>query len=303
MLYLFVNTLGLIIKGGFMAENKALMTGKTVVITGASSGIGLEAALGLAKLGARVVMVSREKQRGLEAVEYVKTNSGNKAVDLLLTDLSSLKNVRKLASDIKKKYKKLDVLLNNAGGVFGKRALTPDGFEWTFALDHLAPFLLTNLLLPLLKKSGNSRVVTVASMAHMMGHINFDDLMAEKKYAEMGAYSQAKLANVLFASELARRLKGTKVTSNSLHPGVVHTKFAQSGGALSGFFYNVFGFLMETPAQGARTSIYAASSPEMEGVTGKYLSACKITNPTAEARDEAVAKRLWDVSAKLVGLK
>jgi NAD(P)-dependent dehydrogenase (short-subunit alcohol dehydrogenase family) len=278
------------------------MKGKVVIITGASSGIGLEAALGLAKMGAKVVMVSRDKKRGLDAAAYVKNNSGNNAVDLFLSDLSELKNVRKLAADIKKKYKKIDVLINNAGGVFGKRALTPDGFEWTFGVNHLAPFLLTNLLLPVLKKSGNARVVTVASMAHMMGQINFDDLMGEKKYAEMGAYAQSKLANVLFASELGRRLKGTRITSNSLHPGVVHTKFANSGGFLSGFFYNVFGFLMETPAQGARTSIYAASSPELEGVTGKYLSACKVVKPAPQAINEATAKKLWDISAKLVNL-
>lgn len=279
------------------------MKGKTVIITGASSGIGLEAALGLAKLGAKVVMIARHKQRGEDAVEYVKTNSNSKSVDLIIAELSSLTNVRKLAADIRNKYKRIDVLLNNAGGVFGKRALTADGFEWTFGVNHLAPFLLTNLLLPILKKSGNSRVVTVASVAHMMGHINFDDLMGGKKYSDMSAYAQSKLANVLFASELARRLKGTKVTSNSVHPGVVHTKFAHSGGILSAFLYKVFGFMMETPAQGARTSIYAASSPEMEGVTGKYLAACKITKPSAEAQDEAVAGKLWDISAKLVKLR
>ncbi len=278
------------------------MKGKTVVITGANSGIGLEASLGLAKLGARVVMVARDKKRGLEAVEYVRSGSGSKSVDLLLADFSALKNVRKLASDIKKKYKKIDVLLNNAGGIFGKRALTADGFEWTFGVNHLAPFLLTNLLLPVLKKSGNARVVTVASMAHTMGRINFDDIMSEKKYDEMGAYAQSKLANILFASELSRRLKGTKVTSNSLHPGVVHTRFANSGSPLSNFLYSRLGFFMETPAQGARTSIYAASSPEMEGVTGKYLSASRIAKPSGRALDEASAKRLWDLSAKLVKL-
>ena len=217
--------------------------------------------------------------------------------------LRILQNVRKLAADIKKKYKRLDVLLNNAGGVFGKRAETPDGFEWTFGVNHLAAFLLTNLLLPVLKKSGNARVVTTASLAHTMGHIDFDDLMGEKKYSEMKAYAQSKLANVLFAAELARKLKGTKVTSNSLHPGVVATKFGVTAGPLNNFFYSVFGFLMETPAQGARTSIYAASSPELEGVTGKYLSGCRIKTPSAEARDEAVAKRLWDVSLKMVGIK
>ena len=278
------------------------MKGKTVIITGASSGIGLEASLGLAKLGARVVMVARDKKRGADAVSYVKSTGGNKAIDLLLCDMSSLKNVRKLAADIKKKYKKIDVLLNNAGGVFGKRAVTADGFEWTFGVNHLAPFLLTNLLLPVLKKSGNARVIATASLAHYMGHMDFDDIMGEKKYSEMKAYAQSKLANVLFAAELARKLKATKVTSNSLHPGVVATKFGVTAGPANNFFYRVFGFLMETPAQGARTSIYAASSPELEGVTGKYLSACKITKPSAEAVNENVAKKLWDLSAKLVKL-
>jgi NAD(P)-dependent dehydrogenase (short-subunit alcohol dehydrogenase family) len=221
----------------------------------------------------------------------------------MLADFSALKNVRKLAADIRKKYKKIDVLINNAGGVFGKRSLTADGFEWTFGVNHLAPFLLTNLLLPVLKKSGKARVVTVASMAHIMGRINFDDLMSEKKYADMTAYAQSKLSNILFASELARRLKGSKVTSNSLHPGVVHTRFANSGGVLSNFFYSVFGFLMSTPEKGAKTSIYAASSPELEGVTGKYLSDCRITTPAPQALDEVAAKKLWEISEKLVKLK
>lgn len=146
-------------------------------------------------------------------------------------------------------------------------------------------------------------MVTVASMAHVMGRINFDDLMGEKNYGEMVAYSQSKLANILFASELARRLKGSKVTSNSLHPGVVHTRFADKGSFLSHFFYSILGFMMATPEKGARTSIYAASSPELEGVTGKYLSDCRITRPAPQALDEATAKRLWELSEKLVKLK
>lgn len=283
--------------------NENIMKGKTVVVTGASSGIGLETSLGLEKLGARVVMVARDKKRGQDGVDYVVSKSGSKSVDLMLADFSALKNVRKLAADIRKKYKKIDVLINNAGGVFGKRSLTADGFEWTFGVNHLAPFLLTNLLLPVLKKSGKARVVTVASMAHIMGRINFDDLMSEKKYADMTAYAQSKLSNILFASELARRLKGSKVTSNSLHPGVVHTRFANSGGVLSNFFYSVFGFLMSTPEKGAKTSIYAASSPELEGVTGKYLSDCRITTPAPQALDEVAAKKLWEISEKLVKLK
>jgi NAD(P)-dependent dehydrogenase (short-subunit alcohol dehydrogenase family) len=276
------------------------MKGKNVVVTGANSGIGFETSLSLAKMGARVIITARNKELGGAALLDIKKRSSNDNVELIISDFSSLDSVRTLAKTITEKMDKLDVLVNNAGKTFGSRALTTDGFEWTFGVNHLAPFLLTNLLLPLLKKSAPARVVTVASVAHTFGHIDFDDIMAEKRYEEMRAYSQSKLANVLFASELARRLQATGVTSNSLHPGVVHTKFAMAGGVFSKFFYNVLGFLMATPAQGARTSIYLASSPKVEGVTGKYFSNCKETRPSKEALDEATAKKLWELSEKLV---
>jgi len=279
-----------------------MIKGKTVVVTGANSGIGFETSIALAKMGAKVIMIARDPKLGQEALNQVKEKSSNKEVELLLCDFSSLANVRKLAEEIIKKCSKLDVLVNNAGKTFGTRGLTADGFEWTFGVNHLASFLLTNLLLPLLKKSAPSRIVNTASVAHTFGHINFEDIMAEKKYSEMTAYSQSKLANVLFSSALSKKLAGTNVTSNSLHPGVVGTRFAVAGGTFSKIFYTWFKFLMKTPAEGAKTTIYLASSPEVEGVTGKYFSNCKAVTPSKEAQDDSVAKRLWELSEKLTGL-
>jgi len=282
-----------------MAEE---MKGKTVVITGANSGIGFETSIALAKMGAKVFMVARNPKLGQDALALVRERSSNKNVELMLCDFSSLSNVRKLAEEIIKKCPRLDVLVNNAGKTFGTRSVTAYGFEWTFGVNHLAPFLLTNLLLPLLKKSAPARVVNTASLAHTFGHINFEDIMAEKKYAEMTAYAQSKLANVLFSAELSKRLAGTGVTSNSLHPGVVSTQFAAAGGVFSKLFYRWFKFIMKTPAQGAKTTIYLASSPDVEGISGKYFSNCKVAKPSKEGRDDSVAKRLWDLSEKLTGI-
>jgi NAD(P)-dependent dehydrogenase (short-subunit alcohol dehydrogenase family) len=220
----------------------------------------------------------------------------------MLCDFSSLANVRKLAEEIITTCPKLDVLVNNAGKTFGTRGVTADGFEWTFGVNHLAPFLLTNLLLPLLIKSAPARIVNTASFAHTFGHINFDDIMAEKKYSEITADAQSKLANVLFSAELSKKLAGTNVTSNSLHPGVVGTRFAAAGGTFSKIFYSCFKFIMKTPAEGAKTTIYLASAPEAEGVTGMYFSNCKVVTPSKEARDDSVAKRLWELSKKLTGI-
>jgi NAD(P)-dependent dehydrogenase (short-subunit alcohol dehydrogenase family) len=276
------------------------MKGKTVLVTGANSGIGFETSLALAKEGAKVIMVARDPKLGEEALASVRSKSSNNDAELIICDMSSLANVRSLAKEVNEKCPRLDVLVNNAGKIFGSRMVTADGFEWTFGVNHLAPFLLTNLLLPLLKKSAPSRIVNTASVAHMMGHINFDDIMSEKKYDEMAAYAQSKLANVLFSLELSKRLANTGVTSNSLHPGVVHTHFAKKGSFLSNFFYSFFGFLMKTPEQGARTTVYLASSPEVQGVTGRYFSDCRRAKPSKEGLDEAVAKKLWELSEKLV---
>ena len=280
-----------------------MMKGKTVVVTGANSGIGYESALAIARMGAKVIMTARDEKRGQEALASVRSKAMNDNVELILCDFSSLKQVRALADEIIKKCPKLDVLVNNAGKIFGSRMLTQDGFEWTFGVNHLAPFLLTNLLLPLLKKSVPSRVVNTASVAHNFGHINFDDIMSEKGYNDMKAYSQSKLANVLFSLELSKRLQGAGVTSNSLHPGVVNTHFAESGSAVNNWFYKVFGFMMESPASGARTTVYLATSKDVEGVTGKYFSGRKVSKTSREGADEAVALKLWELSGKLTGIK
>jgi NAD(P)-dependent dehydrogenase (short-subunit alcohol dehydrogenase family) len=272
------------------------------VVTGANSGIGFETSIALAKMGAQVIMVARNPKLGQDALTEVIKISSNRNVELMLCDFSSLANVRKLAQEIITKCPKLDILVNNAGKTFGTRGVTVDGFEWTFGVNHLAPFLLTNLLLPLLKKSAPARIVNTASVAHIFGHINFKDIMAEKKYAEFTAYAQSKLANVLFSAELSKKLAGTHVTSNSLHPGVVGTHFAAAGGTFLKIFYSLFKLFMKTPAEGAKTTIYLASSPEAEGVTGKYFSNCKAITPSKEARDASVAKRLWELSEKLTGI-
>ncbi len=276
------------------------MKEKTVIVTGANSGIGFETYVGLAGKGAEIIMMCRNEQKGLEAMGTIKKRSGNENIKLIIVDFSSLESVRTAANEILAKYRELHVLVNNAGGVVGKRTLTKDGFETTFGVNHLAPFLLTNMLLPLLKSSAPSRVVTVSSMAHLSGHINFDDLQSEKRYSMMGAYGMSKLANVLFTSELAKRLQGTQVTSNCLHPGVVATNFGSGGGALISFFYRAFAFAMVSPEKGARTSIYLASSPEVEGVTGKYFVNCKEAKPSKESMNQEIAKRLWDISIQLV---
>jgi NAD(P)-dependent dehydrogenase (short-subunit alcohol dehydrogenase family) len=278
------------------------LKGKTIIITGANSGIGLATAVSLANKGARICLICRDEKRGLDALKKVKAQSGNGDADLLLADFSSLDIIRAAALEIKSKYKKLDVLINNAGSISGNRQVTRDGYEWTFGVNHLAPFLLTNLLLPLIKDSAPSRIITVSSMVHQYSYINFDDIMSEKKYGEMKAYAQSKLANLLFAFELSRKLAGTGVTSNAVHPGAVRSGFARSSGLLMKTLYSVGKYLLSSPEKGARTSIYLASSPEVERVTGRYFINCKPAKPSAKALDESTAKKLWELSTKLAGL-
>jgi NAD(P)-dependent dehydrogenase (short-subunit alcohol dehydrogenase family) len=276
------------------------MKNKTVLVTGANSGIGYETVVGLARKGAKVLMACRERKRGEDALASAKEASGNDTIELFLADFSSLDQVRRLAEEVKLRFRRLDVLVNNAGGIFARHALSADGYEWTFAVNHLAPFLLTNLLRPLFKPQ--SRVVTVSSEAHRTGRIDFDDLMAENRYAMFKAYAQSKLANILFASELGRRLSGSGITSNSLHPGVVRTRWGQTSGTLLKTALRFAGIFMISPEQGARTSIYLASAPEVQGVTGRYFKNCREANPSAEALNENVANRLWNVSARMVDL-
>ncbi len=279
------------------------MHGKTVLITGATNGIGLEAAVELSQLGAKVVMVGRDPARTEGAVATVRARSGSGDVSHLLCDFSSQASIRTLAAAVLASVDRLDVLVNNAGGVNKTRRLSVDGIEMTFAVNHLGYFLLTNLLRDMLVRSAPSRVVTVASIGHRRGTLDFGDLGYEKGYAIMRAYTRSKLANVLFAAELARRLAGTGVTSNSLHPGRVATNIWSGAPTwakpLIAILFRPF---MITPAEGGATIVQLAASPELEGVTGKYFEEQVAVTPAPLAQDAALAKRLWEVSAAMVGL-
>lgn len=275
------------------------MNGKVCMITGASSGIGKTTAKGLAKLGATVVLVCRNKEKGNKTLEEIKSETGNDKISLLLADLSSQKSIRDLVDSFKTKYDKLDVLINNAGVIHNKRTVTEDGIETTFAVNHLAYFLLTNLLLDKLKAGSSSRIIIVASGLERQGKINFDDLQRENGYSGFGAYNQSKLANVLFTYELARRLKGTGITVNCLHPGFVKTNLIRERRLVTFLIQP----LQMTPEKGAETSIYLASSPEVEGVSGKYFVSKKETKSSKESYDESISKRLWEVSAELTKLE
>ena len=278
------------------------MQGKICLVTGSTSGIGRVTALALAKMGATVVLACRNKSKGEATRDEIKAQNPNAPVDILLADLSSQQSVRQLARDFTDRYSRLDVLLNNAGGIFLRRSTTIDGLEQTFAVNYLAPFLLTNLLLDTLKASAPARIVTVASGAHQGATINFDDLQAKKRYSAMGAYGQSKLATILFTHELAKRLQGTNVTANCLHPGMVATNFGNGNGPVLSFLVKLVMRTGISPEKGAETSIYLASSPEVEGVTGKYFSNCKEVRSSKESYDDAAAQRLWEVSAELTRL-
>ncbi|MFW6084642.1 MAG: SDR family oxidoreductase [Gemmatimonadota bacterium] len=272
------------------------MRGKTCLVTGANAGIGKETVVGLAARGARVLMVCRHRGRGEEAVEEVESRVPGAVPDLLLADLSSLRQVRGLVEDVKGRADRLDVLVSNAGVFGARRRMTEDGFERTFAVNHLAPFVLVRGLLELLRRSAPARVVVVASAAHFHGTIAFDDLHAEKRrYGGWRAYSQSKLANVLFAAELARRVRADEVSANSLHPGVVATKLLLRG-LVPRWLARPWTI---TPEEGARTPLYLATSPDVEGVSGRYFEDCEPREPSAEAQDAGVASRLWTASRRL----
>ena len=280
------------------------MQGKVCIVTGANSGIGKATSLGLAQMGATVVMVCRDRTKGEEAQNEIKTKSGNNAIDLLLAELSSQDSIRQLVENFQQHYMQLHKLINNAGGVNLSRRDTVDGFEMTFAVNYLAPFLLTNLLLDKLKASAPARIVNVSSESHESGYIKMDDLQLEKKYRLMRAYGQSKLALVLFTYELARRLQGTGVTANCLHPGFVATNIGQSGVGRVGrsIVKLIFSSLGISPEEGAKTSIYLASSPDIEGVTGKYFVKSIPVRSAPISYDESLQRQLWEESAKLVNL-
>jgi NAD(P)-dependent dehydrogenase (short-subunit alcohol dehydrogenase family) len=278
------------------------MDSKICMVTGATSGIGFETALGLAKQGAEVVLVGRNAERGARAVDRIRADTINGRLNFLKADLSSQGQIRQLADRFKDEYDRLDVLINNAGGFFLTRELSPDGIEMTFALNHLAYFLLTHLLLDVLKESAPARVINVASGAHHGAQIQFDDLGGEKGYRGWRAYAQSKLANLLFTFELARRIEDTGVTANALHPGFVATNLGKNSGWVARLVLWFLHLRAFSPAQGAGTSIYLASSSEVEGDNGAYFVNKKIVEPDPAARDKLSAQRLWTVSEKMVGL-
>jgi retinol dehydrogenase 14 len=278
------------------------MAGKTVLVTGGTGGIGRATALGLAALGAHLAITGRNRGRTEGAARAIRAAGGGR-VDVFVADLSSQAEVRRLADEILGHLPRIDVLVNNVGGYWNTRHVTADGLERTFALNHLAPFLLTNLLVDRLKESAPARVVTVASNAQALGRIDFADLQGARSYSGARAYNQSKLANVLFTHELARRLPATAVTANALHPGVVSTSFgAEDPGGVQRLLVPFMRPFMKSPAQGAATSRHLASAPELARVTGRYFADSKLRRSSARSYDEADAARLWQVRAELVGL-
>ena len=276
------------------------MTGRVCLITGANSGIGKATALELAKLDATVVIVSRDKDKGEAALLEIRTMSGNKDVDAMVADLSSQDSVRELAHDFKGRYKRLRILINNAGTILPRRVQTVDGLEATFATNHLGHFLLTNLLLDVLKASTPSRIINLTSTAHFAAvGMDFDDLQGEKNYNGYHAYSQAKLANVLFTYQLARILNGTGVTVNCLHPGIVRSGYGKDQGGMFSILVRIGGPLMRSPEKAAREAVYMATSPELEGITGKYFSKGKEERSSDQSYDTGMAEKLWKISAEL----
>jgi NAD(P)-dependent dehydrogenase (short-subunit alcohol dehydrogenase family) len=273
------------------------MEGKICIITGANSGIGKATAIGLAEMNASVVMLCRSKERGEVAQKEIKELTGNNNVDLLLCDLSSQKEIRNFVTEFKSKYQNLHVLLNNAGVMLSKKYLSEDGFEMNFAVNHLAPFLLTNLLLETLKKSAPSRIINVGSAAHRMGKIDFEDLQSENKKGRlMRLYGNSKLAMILVSYELSNKLEGSNVTVNVLHPGLVNTNLGRDRSSTSKGFAGKF---FKSPEIGAETSIYLASSPEVEGITGKYFAKKKEKDSSKKSYNEEHAKRLWEISLEM----
>ena len=278
------------------------MAGKTVLITGGTGGIGRATALGLATLGSRVAITGRDRSRAEEAAREIRAVHGVQ-VDVFVADLSSQAEVRRLADEACNRLPRIDVLVNNVGGYWHTRHVTADGLERTFATNHLAPFLLTHLLLDRLRQSAPARVVTVASHAHSTGRIDFDDLQGARSYSGATAYNQSKLANVMFTYELARSLRTTSVTANAVHPGVVSTSFgAEDPGRTQRLLVPLMRPFMKSPADGAATSVHVASAPGLEQVTGCYFARRRVKRSSTGSHDESAARRLWLVSAGLVGL-
>jgi NAD(P)-dependent dehydrogenase (short-subunit alcohol dehydrogenase family) len=271
--------------------------GKVVIVTGANAGMGRQISLELSKAGATLVMVCRNRERGEAAAAEVRSLSGNQSVELIEADMSSMQSIRALADGFTRRHDRLFALVNNVGVTLPARTETVDGIETVFATNHLGPFLLTNLLLPVLEASAPARIVTVASAAHSMAKLNLDDLQSRTGYSEIPVYNQSKLLNLLFTYELARRLQGTGVTANAVEPGFVRTNMKVP------FPFSLFSFMRGPVEQGARPTVLAVTSPALEGVSGKYFSQKGVEITSSKASyDEAAARRLWATSAELTNL-
>ena len=283
--------------------NQPDLTGKVCIVTGANDGIGKATALGLARMGATVVMVCRNRERGESALAEIAAKTGSQDLDLLIADLSSQGSIRKLAGTLASRYPRLNVLINNAGAITPRRRLTVDGLETQFAVNHLAPFLLTNLLLETLKESAPARVVTVSSQVHSKSPLDLDDLRSDRDYTASQVYRKTKLANILFTYELARRLEGTGVTANCLHPGVIATKLLDDymGGSHEAGFGSGES-LGDSPENGAAVVLHVATSPEIDGLSGKYFYDTAVSETAPVTYDEEHARQLWDISADLTNL-
>ncbi len=280
------------------------MAGKTVLITGATNGIGLETALELASQGASIALTARNRNKGEATLEQLRQINANGKHELYLGDLSLMADVRRIAQEFKSKHNTLDVLINNAGGTFDRRQTTSEGLEYTFALNHLSYFLLSHLLLDTLKATANARIINVSSSAQAYGKINWDDLQYARSYSGMGAYFQSKLMNVLFSNALARRLQGSSITVNALHPGVVNTGFGDnSASPLLRIVYSLGKrFAAISSSDGAKTSIYLASSADAAGISGKYFEKQKVKANNPIANDLEAQERLWALSLQIAGL-
>src|SRR5262245_59096233 len=272
---------------------------KTCLITGANSGIGKVTATALAANGATVIMVCRDRARGEAARAEIRRATNSDKIELLIADLSEQRQIRQLAAEVKGRYSALHVLVNNAGVWRDKREITADGIEATWALNHLAYFLLTEELIDLLKASAPARIVNVSSDYHFRGHLAFNDIQLSEGYGGGRAYGQSKLANVVFTYELARRLKGTGVTANCLHLGAVNTNFFNNVKGLFGILTSIGRPFLRTPEKGAETVIWLATSPKVEGVTGKYFFNCKEKRSSRESYDPNVANKLWELSEQM----
>jgi NAD(P)-dependent dehydrogenase (short-subunit alcohol dehydrogenase family) len=287
-----------------LADMSDELQGKLVLITGGNAGIGKETAVGLARKGAHVLFTSRDAARGSHALAEIKRRGGSETVEVMALDLASLASVREFASAFLDRYDRLDVLIDNAGVVLGSRTVTEDGYETTFQVNHLGHFLLTELLRDRLVASAPSRIIVVSSDAHKSASegLDFDDLQNERKYSSFRVYGKTKLANILFTRELARRLEGTGVTVNSVHPGFVASRFGRDGdtGLLGRITMPLMRPFALNAEKGAQTSIYLASDPAVEGITGAYWVKCAPVTPSDAAQDAAAARKLWDASEQLV---